>query len=408
MVRSVICFLLLLSSFVFAGEPLSWKDCVLKTLTNNPELKSVQENLNQAQFGSSGSLGDFFPQILAQANYKREDASPLYGVSLVATQNLFLGLQTLTKIKKAKLNERIAEILLRIARAKVSFDLKTAFENLIYAQGSSQLSKEIILRREENFKLVKLRYESGRENKGSVLLAQAYLAEALYEKNNKERFIETARAELSRVLGEENQTLEIRGELPPSFQKGVPDIQKSALQTPEYERALVEEAIAQEEVGLAFSTYYPQINLFAIYEKKGPTWFPDNNIWSLGLNFTLPLFSGGKDYFQVKGAKASLLATQYNLEATKRQILLKFRASYDQLINAFQKLNVDRNFLEAAQVRSKIAKSKYHNGLLSFEDWDKVESEWIVRQKEVLQGEKNLIASEAAWEQIQGKEVFHD
>ena len=37
---------------------------------------------------------------------------------------------------------------------------------------------------------------------------------------------------------------------------------------------------------------------------------------------------------------------------------------------------MDREFVEAAAVRAEIARSKYHNGLLSFEDWDIIEAEY--------------------------------
>ena len=41
--------------------------------------------------------------------------------------------------------------------------------------------KDIHKRREQNAKVVQLRFESGRENKGALLLAKAYIQESQYE-----------------------------------------------------------------------------------------------------------------------------------------------------------------------------------------------------------------------------------
>ena len=73
---------------------------------------------------------------------------------------------------------------------------------------------------------------------------------------------------------------------------------------------------------------------------------------------------------------------------------------------AVQRLEVDRAFVEAALAREKIAKEKYNNGLLSFEDWDIIENDLISRQKALLLSEKNRVTAEAAWEKSRGVGVF--
>jgi outer membrane protein TolC len=54
-------------------------------------------------------------------------------------------------------------------------------------------------------------------------------------------------------------------------------------------------------------------------------------------------------------------------------------------------------------LRAEIARSKYNNGLTTFDDWDLIESDLINRQRAVLSSQGNRVVAEAAWEQAQGR-----
>jgi outer membrane protein len=71
-----------------------------------------------------------------------------------------------------------------------------------------------------------------------------------------------------------------------------------------------------------------------------------------------------------------------------------------------EKLKVDQAFLDAAKTRADIARTKYNNGLMTFENWDIIENDLIQRQKSFLQSQRDRVVAEAAWEQAQGKGVI--
>lgn len=128
--------------------------------------------------------------------------------------------------------------------------------------------------------------------------------------------------------------------------------------------------------------------------------------WSFGVTLSLPLFNGGKDLYTTQSASSLLRAAYFNQAHVDRTLLAKLQqlsASYEE---AVQQLAVDQDFVQAAQVRAEIGRQKYNNGLLNFEDWDTIESDLIVRQKNVLQGQRDRIVNEAAWEQALGKGVL--
>ena len=157
---------------------------------------------------------------------------------------------------------------------------------------------------------------------------------------------------------------------------------------------------------LARSGFYPSVNLTGSVGREGQEWYPDQDRRTVGLNLTIPLFSGGKDYYTTRSAASSLAAASANRDNVEHQLLVRLRQAYASYVESAEKLKVDQAFLDAADVRARIARSKYNNGLMSFEDWDRIENDLILRQKSLLQSQRERVTAEAAWEQAQGKGVI--
>jgi outer membrane protein TolC len=91
---------------------------------------------------------------------------------------------------------------------------------------------------------------------------------------------------------------------------------------------------------------------------------------------------------------------------TSQKVRDQIEAAYDDWKQSCRKEDVDLEFRSAAEVRAEIARKKYNNGLMSFEEWDQVESDLIARQTGFLQSQKNRIAKEVIWDQTSGQGVF--
>ena len=85
---------------------------------------------------------------------------------------------------------------------------------------------------------------------------------------------------------------------------------------------------------------------------------------------------------------------------------MSLKQTHAAFVEAVERLSVDEAFLEAAITRAEIARSKYAQGLMSFEDWDRIENDLIVRQKAVLFSRRDRVTAQAAWEQAQGVGVI--
>ncbi|HAZ13004.1 MAG: hypothetical protein A2X86_09450 [Bdellovibrionales bacterium GWA2_49_15] len=395
----------------FASGELSWQACVDETVRGNSELKSAFQSLESAQYSTRGAYSGFFPTLAGTLDYSDSEtsgaSSESYNATLSANYTLFNGLQDQARVNQASAQTRVQEANLAAVKAKISLDLKTAYSGMLFAQRSLTLQQIIIRRREDNLKLVELRFQSGRENKGSVLLSRAYLNQAHYDALQAKHNIAVAQAQLVRVLGrDEDAELILNEDVPLEALPGNPDFRRLVLSTPDHFQLVAQEDSADAGIKAARSGFFPTFSLNASTGKTGQDWFPENQRRTIGATLSFPLFDGGKDYYGTKSAVATFAVARTTRENGDRQTLTKLKQTYTAYIEAIEKLKVDESFKEAALKRAEIARSKYNNGLMSFEDWDLIENDLIVREKTVLQAQRDRTTAEAAWQQSQGKGVI--
>lgn len=416
--------------FLFAAaahgqtNTLSWERAIELAAENNPELRAARADLEAAEAQTKAAFSGFFPQISGAVSASRggtstgtgaavpptETTSDLsYNASLTASQNLFSGFLDAAKVAQAKANERGARARFDAARARISADLKNAFQSLLYAQEADDLAAQILKRRTDNDRLVELRFDGGRENKGSVLLSNAYLEQARADVLQAANALKTARAQLGKSLGLEGLPAgEARGPLPlEGFAGAEPDFRALALATPDYRQAEAAEDAAQAALDQARSGFYPTLGLTGTVSKLGAEFFPeDRDRWSVALTLSIPLFSGGRDFYGSRGAAASFLSAQKTKENSRRLVAAQLQETYAAAIEAVARLKVDESFRRAAVTRAEIARTKYNNGLITFDDWDIIENDLINRQKAALQSARNRVTTEAAWRRALGQGVL--
>lgn len=398
---------------VFAA-PLGWAASVSEAAAHNADLRAAQLNLEAAHYRERAAASGFLPQVSAGTGYTDSSGNaltttsvPQYNASVTATQNVFAGFLDAAKVEQARGNREAAEANLATARARLSQELKQAYAGLRYAQDNVILTERIVRRLEENLRLVELRYEGGRENKGSFLLTQATLAQARYENLQARQALVTARTQLARALGRsEMDGLTVDGAVPVSLPEPAPDFRALAQQTPDVRLVSAQEKTAAAGVRLARAGLYPSVNLTGTVARDGGDWFPDEDRRTVGVSLSVPIFNGGRDYYGSKAAVASLAAAGSNREQAERLARSRLTQAYAAYVESVEKLRVDEAFLEAATTRATIARSRYNIGVMSFEDWDRIENDLILRQKVALLSQRERVAAEAAWEQVQGKGVI--
>lgn len=394
-----------------APTEMAWEASVAEAEAANPELRAARANLTAAGHSARAAHSGNLPRLSAGAGYSDSSGSAAanntnYSTSLSLSQNLFSGFQDSARIDQGAANLTQAEASLATAKARLSRELKSAFAGLQFAQDNVTLTEKIVQRLEENLRLVELRFEGGRENKGSFLLTRATLAQARYENLQARQALASVQAQFARVLGRaEPGGLRVIGSVPVTAPAAAPDFPQLVQQSPDLLQARAQERSALADVTLARAGFYPSVDLTGSVAREGRDWTPDKDRRIVGLNLTIPLYSGGRDYHATKSAAATLEAVSSNKDNVEHQLLVRLKQAHAGHVESEEKLKVDQAFLEAAVTRAEIARSRYNNGLLTFEDWDRIENDLIQRQKTYLQSQRDRVTAEAAWEQAQGKGV---
>lgn len=423
-IKVILISLLIIPSFLWGAQVLTFQNCIELALDKNTELKSAQSTLFSFENKEGVARYNFFPQISADiVNDRGENVGLLrvvdnttnsytktntYSALLTLRQNVFNGLGDMAGTNQAGANTKASGQSLIITKAKLSFDLKNSFEGLRFAKEYQKLTKQIINRRKENLNIVELRYHNGMENKGSVLLSKATLQQAEYDNlvaRNAER---VSTAALARAIGlDEFADITIKGEVPVSEPPSIPDFKELAQETPYYKEAFFKEEGAEAGKVVARSEFFPKFNIFATAGEQGAYLWPEQQKrWSLGFTLTFPFFNGGRDYYGTKSAVNTWAASVSNRIEVSRDILQKLEKAYADFIEAVARNNVDLSFMEASKLRAEIARRKYNNGLLIFDDWTIIEDKYVSDSKTYLLSKRDKIISEANWEYAQGKGVI--
>ncbi len=410
-----VAVIVLFSSFllnnVYAEEILTWDDCVIEAAKNHPNLISAQENLKQSRADKSITMSTILPQIGADASDKKSetDAKKEYEASsygITGRQLLFDGFKTANDAKAASKTMDALQYSYEVTSSNIRLRLRTAFTELLRTQKLVFMTEEIALRRKQNAKLVKLRYEAGREHRGSLLTSQADLAQAEFEVVQAKRSVSLAQRQLTKELG--------RGKFASIKANGDFEITDINRQKPNFEyladnTIFLNELIARKEAARfslksAKADFFPKIYANATTGTTNSDWLPDEDTyaWSVGVSVSLPIFEGGSRIAKVSKAKAGLNKAQADERSGRDSIIFTLEETWTDFQNAADKVSVQRKYLEAAEERAKIANAQYSTGLTSFNDWIIIEDNLVNAKKSFLNAQANVLVNEANWIQAKG------
>ena len=178
---------IILTGFIFctnintyAQEKITFSEAIDLAVKNNLEVQASYDEYKSSEYSKKIAQGNFLPKLsigLSYENVDNENSTGIattndgYSASVSLTQNLFNGFSDVASLKLADSTIMTSEANLQESKSQISYDLKSSVANYFYAKESLTLSKDIRKRREDNLRMVELRFENGRENKGSVLLS---------------------------------------------------------------------------------------------------------------------------------------------------------------------------------------------------------------------------------------------
>jgi outer membrane protein TolC len=392
-----------------AQEVLTWQDCVKEALQYHPDLISAKEVVNQFKADRMSSISPMLPQIsteVSQGTFKAPQSnqtnSSFYGIT--AQQLLFDGFKTPYNIAAAGKNVTASRYNYSVTSANIRLRLRTAFISLLSAQQLLGITKDIAARRKQNADLVKLLYEGGMENRGSLLTAEANLAQAEFNIVQSERSIAVAQRQLLKEMGRETASpIQVAGDLEVvAVKREQPDFEALAMINPSLENLSAKREAAQFSLKSAKAEFFPTISADASAGRTDTSWPPHNDEWSVGVTLTLPIFDGGSRWADVSKAKAVLNQAKADERSARDGVIVTLEQTWTVWQNATDTVAVQKQVLQAADERAKISRVEYTNGLLTFDNWTIIEDNFVQAQTSLVTAQANALIAEAQWIQAQG------
>lgn len=402
------------------SQELSWQDCVEAALNNSPEILSAKAKLEQAKANSWIAKSYIFPQISASASASKTGNEPFmddnslsllsnlysesYSYGLSGKQILFDGFKSLNDINKSNEDLNIAEVNYKITSANIRYKLRQSYINLMKAQELINITEDILQRRKKQYMDIKLRYEAGKEHKGSLLNAQAGLSQAEFEYQQAKRNLMLAKEAMAKQTGiEEFGDLKVKQDFKLTMDLNEnPDFDKILLNNLNYKLLYHQKKSAEHFYSSSIGSFFPSVYLNASVSKKGDKFLPQDTNWFFGINLSLPIFDGGFLIAKAKAAKDYLTQIEKDFEYGEKNILLDIKQTWNNFFDANENFKIQNQFLQAAIERAKIADIQYSNGLLNFDNWIIIQDNLVNAKKVWINSQANLLLSESAWIQITG------
>ena len=90
---------------------------------------------------------------------------------------------------------------------------------------------------------------------------------------------------------------------------------------------------------------------------------------------------------------------------TTRSTHVSLEEALNAYLDAYEYVGVRKQYLDAAVVRAEIGRAQYANGLLSFTQWDLIETELVDSERGYLAARRDALYAEAAWNRSIGLEL---
>lgn len=401
-------------SFAQTNEFLTWEQCLQLTKAQNPDLVSARSAVKELEYGVASASAGFLPNIDASAGFTKRGSenndnwteSDSTSASIGLSQDLFSGGGNVARRKRALAQLDVGNEQYRKTLSDVELRTRLAYIDVLYAQDLIELTKRIAERRANNVRLIQLRFDGGRENKGSLARSKAQLSQALYEVREAERSLVYALRNLAAAMGQMDLAPGAAGDLNANDPEPLSDLRNLMEQTPDFTIAETQVEAAQQGMLVTRSGRFPSISFNASAGLSGERELEDGS-WSAGIRASMPIYTGNQLNSDVAAAKERIIQNEMDLMDTANTLMATLQQRWNSYTDAVENEAVQVELLDAEQLRAEISTAKYKQGLLSYEDWDIIESNLINQGKTHLQRRRTSEIEQARWKNALGWSVWY-
>lgn len=400
-----------------AGDPcadampagaLDLPEVVNLALCNNPQTREVWAS-SRAQAAQVGvSKASYFPGANLSASGNR--TSPGTGQRSYGLTLSYLLYDFGTRAAGVE----SARQLLVAANATQDSTVQAVFLQAVqsfYQMQATQAALDAALESEraakESFAAAGARYAAGGATPADKLQAQTAYSQATLNQITASGNLNNAKGALANMLGlDAYQNIVLAAAnttvVPASFDRDVAAlIEEARLRRPDLQAAAAQVKAAEANVDAARASGKPSVSLTASTNQTNSAGITSSGS-SVGVNLSVPLFSGFAPTYRIRAAEAQVEAQTAQLERLRLQVALDVWTAYQNLITATQSLRTTADLLNSAEQSERVALGRYKAGVGSILDVLNAQSALAGARQQRIQSTFNWNVNRAALARAMG------
>lgn len=393
-------------------QALNLMEIVNLALCNNPQTREAWANsrVQAAQVGVSKAA--YLPgiELTASANNSKTASAPAVAQHSVGATLSWL----LYDFSSRSANLDNARQLLAAAGAaqdsKVQAVFLAAVQSFYQAQAAlAALEAAIESERaaKESFAAAEARYNAGSATPADKLQSQTAYSQATLNRITAEGSLKNAQGALANIIGlDASRYVPLAAAnataMPDNFESDINSlIEEARKRRPDLHAAAAQVKAAEASVDAARAEGLPTITLTASANRIDNSGINQNNSL-LGVNLSVPLFSGYATAYRVRAAEAQADARNAQLEQLRLQVALDVWTSYQNLATATQSLRSSGDLLNSAELSERVVLGRYKAGVGSMLDVLNAQSALASARQQRVQSTFNWNISRATLAQAMG------
>ena len=409
--------LLLLAAPLYAASPLTLDAALERALKNHPQMVEARQNLVGSEARTGQALADYYPQVSIAADWSKGSSflTPIEAVKQTEVQTDVLSLRqtvydfgrTKGRVEAARGDNAAAAQTLAVTRQDIAFRVKAAFYLLLAAEKQVAAVKETVRVREDVYRQAEEFFREGTRAKVDVTRAEANMYEAKTALIRAENNLELARVELANAMGV--PSLETDALMEPAAPiGGEPELgavrQDALAGRAELKRLDAQKSSAVALLKTARSGYLPVLSGTASVGYADRAFPPHGTVWGVGLNLTMPLFSGFSTVQQEREAVASLKAVEARQEDQRLQVLRDVESSWLGVREATARIASTEKEVAAAVENRALAMGRYQEGVGNIIEVTDAQSQALDAKTAHIQAVYDYFTASARLDRAMGRE----
>lgn len=369
------------------------EEAIARAQEASPQLQADRQAMEASEFKRKQAKTGFLPKLSTEYDYnyvnnpaKATIPAQDFGAFqlpastiTVGTQNsyhfhvgleqpIFTGFALTTNYELAKLGIDLSKLKYLQDQLTVSYQVKEAYFNLLGAQKLREVAEQTVSQITESHRIIKNYFDVGLVPMNDLLKAEVQLADAKQKSTRAENAVYLAGSQLNNILRLPlEKPIQVKDILAyQHFEKQLSTCKETALQNrPEVQELKTRLEVAEKNIQLAQSEFYPQVFLRGRYVKEGDKpdvsgsliYYADNFEVSAGLKWNL--WEWGRTNYLVQEKIKEKEQVKEAMRLTRDAVELEVQRSFINLKEAERNIPVAQKTIQSAEENFRISEVRY-------------------------------------------------